>query len=144
MVVTWIELEEDKVLGKSISHFKTQDLLVFGVIYQYEYIVCIFTVVGNRLKATLMCTWKKSVSAFSSTAARNVSKKIKCYNKCWLIRWSFIQPSWLQNESTSPSHALHKLSAGFHSKVSTHYFKKVLTFLFLFLIPWRKKDTSMK
>lgn len=32
MVVTWIELEEGKVLGKSISHFKTQDLLVFGVI----------------------------------------------------------------------------------------------------------------
>lgn len=57
MVVTWLEMKEGKILKKSISHFKRQDLLVFGksyFIYQYEYIVYIFTVFVNKLKTTLM------------------------------------------------------------------------------------------
>lgn len=60
MVVAWLELKEGKVVEKSISLFKMQDLLVFResyFIYQYEYIVCIFTVAVNRWKTTLTYMW---------------------------------------------------------------------------------------
>lgn len=33
------------------------------------------------------------LSLYSSTAPWNISKKVKCSNKCWLILGSFIQPS---------------------------------------------------
>lgn len=60
MVVTCLELIDGKALEKN-TNFKRQVLLVFGeiyFIYQYEYIVFIFTVVLNRLTNNLMYMWK--------------------------------------------------------------------------------------